>query len=229
MLKLVIGNKNYSSWSMRPWVLLSHFNIVFDEVRIPLFTQDYQQELAKYSPSLKVPVLIDGDTTIWDSLAICEYVSEKYLGGAPLPSSAKERALCRAYCAEMHAGFFAIRNQLPMNCRARKKLTLNSQLETEIARIQRLWDEAREKYQDQGPYLFGEFSIADAFYAPVVMRFLTYGISLSPLSEEYLTNMVMNEAIQSWVQEAQTETEVLPDFELGEPVEFELESWSQRP
>ncbi len=219
MLKLVIGNKNYSSWSMRPWVLLSHFNIAFDEVRVPLFSDDYQEKLAEFSPTLKVPVLIDGNTTIWDSLAICEYVSEKYLSGAPLPATAKERAICRAYCAEMHAGFFAIRNQLPMNCRARKKLSLNSELDAEIARILGLWDEAREKYQDQGPYLFGDFSIADAFYAPVVMRFLTYGVSLSPLSQEYVANMVQNEAVQAWVQGAKSETEVLPDFELGEPLE----------
>lgn len=216
MLKLVIGNKNYSSWSMRPWVMLTHFNIDFEEVRIPLFTEKYQEKLAIYSPTLRVPVLIDGDTTIWDSLAICEYVSDKYLDGAALPSQAKQRALCRAYCAEMHAGFFAIRNQLPMNCRARRKLDLNDELDGEIARIMRLWEEARHANAETGPYLFGGFTMADAFYAPVVMRFLTYGVGLSPMGEEYANNLTENEAVKAWVEDARDETEVLPDFELGE-------------
>lgn len=220
MLKLVIGNKNYSSWSMRPWVLLTHFNIAFDEVQIALFTENYQEELAKYSPSLKVPVLIDGDTTIWDSVAICEYASEKFLGGAALPESSEDRAICRAYCAEMHAGFFAIRNQLPMNCRARKSLPLNAELKAEIARIQGLWEEARQTYQDQGPYLFGGFSMADAFYAPVVMRFMTYGVPLSDCSQEYAQTMLANDAIQTWVEDAKAETNVLSDFEVGEVVDF---------
>ncbi len=219
MLKLVIGNKNYSSWSMRPWVLLTHFNIAFEEVRVPLFTDNYQQELAKYSPTLKVPVLIDGDTTIWDSLAICEYLSDKYLGGAALPSSAKERALCRAYCAEMHGGFFTIRNQMPMNCRARRRFDFNVELEGEIARIMRLWEQAREDYGKAGEYLFGNFSMADAFYAPVVMRFLTYGVPLSSVAEEYTTTIAGNDAVSGWVSGARSETEELLNFEFGEPIE----------
>lgn len=218
MLKLVIGNKNYSSWSMRPWILLTQFNVEFEEVRIPLFTEDYQEKLAEFSPTLRVPVLIDNDLTVWDSLAICEYVSDKHLNGAALPDSAKDRAMCRAYCAEMHAGFFAIRNQMPMNCRARRSLALNSELGGEIARIMRLWEEARRQYSDAGPFLFGDFSMADAFYAPVVMRFLTYGVPLSNLAEEYATNLAESDAVKAWVEGAKDESEVLPDFELGEAV-----------
>lgn len=216
MLKLVIGNKNYSSWSMRPWVLMTHFGVQFEEIRIPLFIEGYQQHLSEYSPTLKVPVLIDKDLTIWDSLAISEYVSEKYLQEQAFPSSAAERALCRAYCAEMHGGFFEIRNQLPMNCRARRRVEIGPGLEKEIARIQMLWVEARDRYSDVGPYLFGSFSIADAFFAPVAMRFSTYGITLESKAMGYLETLIGNPAVQAWVSAAKTEQEVLPDFEIGE-------------
>ena len=219
MLKLVIGNKNYSSWSMRPWVLMTHFGLDFEEVRIPLFTDNYQEKLAVYSPTLRVPVLIEGDTAIWDSLAISEYLNEQYLDGAALPSGAKQRSLCRAYCAEMHGGFFAIRNQMPMNCRARRRFNLNAELEGEIARIMRLWEQAREENSEAGDYLFGGFSMADAFYAPVVMRFLTYGVPLSSKAEEYATTIAGNDAVCEWVSGAKSETEELPDFEFGEPID----------
>jgi glutathione S-transferase len=147
MLKLVIGNKNYSSWSMRPWVLLRHFNVDFEEIRIPLFTETFQQQLAEFSPTLKVPVLIDGDVTIWDSMAICEYVSDRYLELPALPEDPVRRGLCRAYCAEMHGGFFALRQQMPMNCRSRRRITIDDELRSEIARIESLWTEALQANQ----------------------------------------------------------------------------------
>ncbi len=215
MLKLVIGNKNYSSWSMRPWVLMMHFGVEFEEIRIPLFTPDYQQQLAEYSPNLKVPVLIDGNLTVWDSLAICEYVSEKTLQHKALPESLFQRAQCRAYCAEMHSGFPLIRSQMPMNCRSRRKVDIGPDLAQEIARIEQLWVEAREANSIVGPYLFGSFSLADAFFAPVAMRFRTYGVSLSDAAAEYQETLSNNSAIQAWVTGAAQESEVLEDYEIG--------------
>ena len=216
MLKLVIGNKNYSSWSMRPWVLLRHFDVEFEEIRIPLFTENYQQALSQYSPTLRVPVLIDGDLTIWDSLAICEYVSDRYLEMPALPADPARRGLCRAYCAEMHSGFFAIRNQMPMNCRSRRRISIDSELQAEIDRIEALWTTALQANQDAGPYLFGEFTMADAFFAPVVMRFRTYGVELSALCSDYMSTIAQNKAVYSWVSGACEESESLPDFHFGE-------------
>ncbi len=219
MLKLVIGNKNYSSWSMRPWVLMMHFGVEFEEIRIPLFTEGYQERLAEYSPNLKVPVLVDGNLTVWDSLAISEYICEKLLQGRALPESLFQRAQCRAYCAEMHSGFPLIRNQLPMNCRSRRRVEIGPELKGEIARIEALWAEAREANSVVGPYLFGSFSMADAFFAPIALRFRTYGISLDSDAMRYLETLVENRAIQAWVAGAKEEDEELPDFELGEKID----------
>lgn len=216
-MQLIIGNKNYSSWSMRPWVLLKHFDIPFEEVRVPLFVEGFQQELAKYSPTLKVPVLIDGDSTIWDSLAIVEYLSEKYLRGRALPEDLQQRAECRSYCSEMHAGFAAIRTQLPMNCRARRRLELTSEVLHECQRVDQLWSDARKKYQSTGDYLFGEYSLADCMYAPMVMRFRTYGVKLSATSQAYVEFALKNSALVQWLDEALQEVEILAgEHERGE-------------
>lgn len=161
-MQLVIGNKSYSSWSMRAWVLLTHFKVEFEEVRIPLFTADYQRALARYSPSLKVPALVDGGLTLWDSLAISEYISEKYLQGTALPESLSTSAMCWAYCCEMHSGFLEIRNQLPMNCR--RRLNIGAALQGEIHRVDALWAEAFKGRAGDEDYLFGEFSITDSFF-----------------------------------------------------------------
>ncbi|GJM11941.1 MAG: glutathione S-transferase [Pseudohongiella sp.] len=217
-MQLVIGNKNYSSWSLRPWMLLKHFNIPFEEVGIALFTEGYQQELAKYSPTLRVPVLKDGDCTIWDSLAICEYVSEKYLGGAAFPADIKARALCRSYCSEMHSGFMAIRSEMPMNCRARKQLEISASAKAECKRVDQLFSDARAVFSGRGDYLFGEFSLADCMFAPIVMRFTTYGIELSESSQEYVRKVLENPALRAWVDAARNETQILTDFEIGEEI-----------
>ena len=214
-MQLVIGNKNYSSWSMRAWVLLTHFQLPFDEIRVPLFTADYQQMLARYSPSLKVPALIDGELTLWDSLAISEYVSEKYLEGAALPADQAARALCRAYCAEMHSGFLSIRNQLPMNCRQRRQVSMDAALQAEIARIDTLWSQAPGTGQHSQGYLFGDFSMADSFFAPVASRFQTYGVELSPAAQTYAHRLLNNPAVVAWIDGARSESESLPDFEMG--------------
>ena len=217
-MQLVIGNKNYSSWSLRPWLLLSHFGIEFEEVRIRLFEEGFKDSLRPYSPTLKVPVLIDEGSTVWDSLAICEYVNEKYLGGAALPTDIEERGRCRSYCSEMHAGFYEIRNHLPMNCRARRRLRLSTAIKQECARIDNMWQQALAEKRAEGPFLFGPFSVADSFFAPVVTRFRTYGVEVSAPSAAYMETMLQTPALLSWLQQAAAETEILEDYELGEPV-----------
>ena len=219
MLRLVIGNKNYSSWSMRPWLVLKHFGLEFEEIRIPLFTDTYEEELRQHSPTLRVPVLKDGDLVIWDSLAICEYVSEKFLQGTALPQDQVLRAQCRSYCAEMHSGFAVLRSQLPMNCRARRMLQTDAEIEAEVARIDTLWQQARNSHTAPEPYLFGAFSMADAFFAPVVMRFLTYGITVSAESADYMQVIVENAAVSQWLEEANSESEIIAAAELGDPIE----------
>lgn len=215
-MQLVIGNKNYSSWSLRPWLLLQHFGLAFEEVGIALFTPGYKEELARYSPTLRVPVLVDGDSTIWDSLAICEYIAEKYLKGRAYPQDIEERGLCRSYCNEMHSGFTAIRSEMPMNCRVRRRLTISAAARAECERVDQLFSEARQRFGARGEYLFGDFSIADCMYAPVVMRFTSYGISLSESSQNYLQTMLENPALMDWVEAAGKETVLLPDFEVGQ-------------
>lgn len=215
-MQLVIGNKNYSSWSMRPWLLLKHYNIPFEEIKVALFSDGYQQILAKYSPSLRVPVLIDAGNTIWDSLAICEYISEKYLGHKAFPAEVAKRARCRSYCSEMHAGFMSIRSQLPMNCRARRRIEFTPAVVAEISRVDQIWSEARASNGEGGAYLFGEFSIADCFYAPMAMRFHTYGVPLSATAQHYVMTLLENAAVRQWCAEAVLEPESLPDYEVGE-------------
>ncbi len=217
-MQLIIGNKNYSSWSLRPWLLLRHFDIPFEEVGIELFTDGYEKKLAKYSPTLRVPVLKDGEITIWDSLAICEYLSEKYLEGAALPKNMEERALCRAYCSEMHSGFMAIRSEMPMNCRAKKRLKISSAALADCRRVDQLFSDAKAQFSQGGEYLFGEFSMADCMFAPIVMRFTTYGIELSESSQEYVRIMLQNTALSAWVEAAQNESQILTDFELGDEI-----------
>lgn len=215
-MQLVIGNKNYSSWSMRPWLLLQHHGIAFDEIRVALFSDGYQQILAQYSPSLRVPVLIDAGNTVWDSLAICEYVSERFLGGAGYPVDMLERARCRSYCSEMHAGFMSIRSQLPMNCRAQRRLQISAEVAAEVRRVDQIWAELRKLFGSRGEYLFGAFSIADCMYAPMAMRFHTYGVTLSAPAQAYVASLLANPAVQKWRSAANTEAEVLPGYEIGE-------------
>ncbi|MEX0964836.1 MAG: glutathione S-transferase family protein [Pseudohongiellaceae bacterium] len=217
-MQIIIGNKNYSSWSLRPWLLLKHFGVPFEEVVIPLFTEGFEEKIAKYSPTRRVPVLRDGASTLWDSLAICEYIAEKYLKGQALPLDIEERGLCRSYCSEMHSGFFAIRSEMPMNCRARKSLQISAAANAECERVDQLFSEARARFGHRGEYLFGDFSLADCMFAPIVMRFLTYGIGVSQSSQNYIDFMLMNPALRAWVEAARKERQILPDYELGEEV-----------
>lgn len=215
-MKLILGNKNYSSWSLRPWLLLSVHSIPFEEMVIPLYTDSSSEQLARNTEAGKVPVLRDGELLVWDSLAICEYVSERYLGGRGWPADAKARALARSCSAEMHSGFLQLREKLPMNCRATgRHVPLTPQLAKEIARIDALWSKMRLAYAAHGPWLFGEFSIADAMFAPVVLRFNTYGITVAETCDKYMKHVLANEKLQRWIRQATQEIEVLEHCEVG--------------
>lgn len=215
-LKLMIGNKNYSSWSMRPWLALRAAGIAFDEVLIPLYTgRDDKQRILEVSPAGKVPVLIDGDLIVWDSLAIIEYAAERYPEARLWPNDPERRAHARSICAEMHAGFSALRSECGMNLhRAVRAKPLSDDARGDIARIQQIWLECRQRYADFGPFLFGDFSAADAFYAPVVHRFRTYAVEMSnPESRDYMTAMMALPALQAWTAAALAETWVIDKYE----------------
>lgn len=215
-MKLVIGNKNYSSWSLRAWLLLSHHGVPFEEVRIPLDQDDTYTSLAQYTEAAKVPVLQDGDLTVWDSMAICEYISEQHLEGRGWPSSVRARAEARSCSAEMHSSFPEISGQLPMNCRAsERRVSLSSDLAAEVARMDRIWSKYREIYSGSGPWLFGEFSIADCMFAPVASRFETYGIGLSETASQYMRCLLSHEKVSEWVEQARVEPETIEMAEVG--------------
>src|SRR3954452_6423116 len=217
-LKLVIGNKNYSSWSMRPWVALRANNIAFDEIFIPLYTGDAdKQRILSFTHSGKVPCLIDGDVTIWDSLAIIEYVAERFAEARLWPEDRASRAHARSVSAEMHSGFAALRNECGMNLhRPVGARALSADARADIARIQESWAECRERYGKLGPYLFGAFSGADAMYAPVVHRFRTYAIDVIPPVRDYMATMMALPAFQQWSSAGLAETLVIEKFEAEE-------------
>ncbi|MEJ2445723.1 MAG: glutathione S-transferase family protein, partial [Exilibacterium sp.] len=214
-VKLVIGNKNYSTWSLRPWLLLSAFDIDFEEIQESLISEGLKERLKKYSPTCRVPVLIDGTKRIWDSLAICEYVSEKYLNGRGWPENLELRAEARMVTCEMHSGFVALRNELPMNCRAIRKVEISPAAEDDISRIDSIWSECTQKYSYIGPWLFGEFSIADCFFAPVALRFATYGVPLSNYANQYSKLLRNHKCMINWVESAKAETEIVVEDEAG--------------
>jgi glutathione S-transferase len=215
-LTLVIGNKNYSSWSMRPWLALKVANIAFDEVFIPLYTGAAdKQRILKYTRSGKVPALVDGDVTIWDSLAIIEYIAERFPEARLWPEDRASRAHARSVSAEMHSGFGALRNECGMNLhRPIGAKALSAEARADIARIQQSWSECRERYGKLGPYLFGAFSGADAMYAPVVHRFLTYAIDVTPEARGYMDTMMAQPAFQEWTRDGLAETLVIEKAEV---------------
>jgi glutathione S-transferase len=216
-LTLVIGNKNYSSWSMRPWLALKACNIVFDEVSIPLYTGEAdKQRILKFTRSGKVPALVDGDVTIWDSLAIIEYIAERFPQAQLWPQNPAHRAHARSVSAEMHSGFAALRNECGMNLhRPVGAKALSADARADIARIQESWSECRERYGEFGPYLFGAFSGADAMYAPVVHRFRTYAIEVTPAVRDYMETMMALPAFREWTRAGLAETLVIEKFEVG--------------
>jgi glutathione S-transferase len=210
-LKLVIGNKNYSSWSMRPWLALRAGGIAFDEVFIPLYTGEADKNRI---PSGKVPALVDGDVTIWDSLAIIEYAAERFPQARLWPEDRAARAHARSISAEMHSGFMALRNECGMNLhRPVGAIALSADARANIARIQQIWIECRERYEKSGPFLFGSFGGADAMFAPVVHRFRTYAIEVAPAARDYAAAMTALPAFQEWTRAALAETLVIERFE----------------
>lgn len=203
---LVIGNKNYSSWSLRPWLLLRRFGIDFDEIKLPLDTPEFYARVRDYSPAARVPVLIDGDLRVWDSLAICEYANEVFLDGRGWPADRAARARARAVSAEMHSGFAALRTNMPMNTQRRGPApAIDADTAKDIARIRAIWRETRERHADQGPFLFGAFSIADAMYVPVALRFVSYAVDLGAVECAYVDTLLALPALREWLAEAATE------------------------
>jgi glutathione S-transferase len=201
-LTLVIGTKNLSSWSLRAWLALKHLGISFEEVELPLDTPEFYRRIDEYSSTRRVPVLIDGHRRISDSLAICEYANE-LSGGKGWPSNSGERAQARSISAEMHSGFQGLRNCWPMSAAATNlRVPLTDEAKTDVSRIETIWQQCRNEYGVRGPWLFGTFSIADAMYAPVVLRFNSYRAQLSTTAQQYVTAALADQYLRSWIAES---------------------------
>src|SRR2546423_1127221 len=217
-MRLVIGNKNYSSWSFRPWIGLKVAGIPFDEEVIALYGEGSKANILQHSPAGKVPILTDGDVRVWESLAILEYAAEKFPGYGLWPSDSAARAHARAISTEMHAGFAPLREECGMNFwRPPAKRALSADAQANIARVQEIWTSARAKYGAGGPFLFGKFSAADAMYAPVVQRFVAYDIDVSAPVRTYMQAMIALPAWQEWHRAALREPWVIPKFEYDWP------------
>lgn len=209
-LTLYIGNRNYSSWSMRPWLLMRQLGIGFEERRLELFTDEFRREIARVSPAGRVPVLVADGFAVWDSLAIAEYLAEVHPQLGVWPSDLRARARARSVCAEMHSGFSALRQQMPMNIEARLPgFGWNLQVQADIDRIDAMWSGLRAEHAALGPFLFGRFGAADAFFAPVITRFDTYAVTLSPACEAYRQAMHALPAMHEWIAAAREERSFL--------------------
>ena len=205
-LVLVIGNKNYSSWSLRAWLALRQLEVPFTELRIPLDTHAWQREIGKYSPSRMVPVLKRGAHTVWDSLAILESIAVLFPQTGVWPGERAARARARSLCCEMHAGFPGVRSELPMNLRARKRpRSLSPETLQEVARLQQIWTDSRTEFGRSGEFLFGPFSAADAFFLPVATRLETYGIPSEGMALSYRDTLLELPTFQGWRQKAVAE------------------------
>ena len=215
-LQLIIGNKNYSSWSLRPWLALKHTGATFTETLVTLYHAGFKQEILRYSGAGKVPVLKHGKLTVWDSLAICEYLAEQFPAAKLWPEAPAARAEARSVSAEMHSGFGTLRSLMPMNCRARdRRVTHTVELDGDIKRVEEIWNGCRARHMEGGPYLFGRFSIADAMYAPVAMRFLTYGVEPKGAAKDYVAIIDAHPHMQEWLAASRAEQEVIPSSEVG--------------
>lgn len=217
-MDLYIGNKNYSSWSLRAWLMAAKSGVQFNEVLLQLDTDSFYQQLKAISPTLKVPTLVDGDIRVWDSLSICEYLNDTYLAGSAWPQDPKQKAKARSIASEMHSGFNAVRNALPMNIRARRYVELTDAVRKDIERIDAIWSAQMAEFapsNSEGTWLFGQWSIADMMFAPVVMRFLTYDIEVSQASRAYMQHVISCPEIQAWINAAKAETEIVAADEAG--------------
>jgi glutathione S-transferase len=204
---LVIGSKRWSSWSLRPWLAMKQAGLPFEERLIGLRQPDTKAKILAHSPSGKVPLLIDGDLKIWDSLAILEYLAERFPDAGFWPSGTAARAQARSIAAEMHSGFAALRRELPMDVTATLKQDLSPEVADDIARIQAVWRDARSRFGAAGPFLFGRFGNADAMYAPVVTRFRTYGVALDAVCRDYADAVLALPAMVAWYGDAAGETD----------------------
>jgi glutathione S-transferase len=214
---LYIGNKNYSSWSLRSWFLLSEAGIDFDEIRLPLDCEEFRQRIRTLSPVAQVPVLHIEGQAVWDTLAIAETAAERWPDRELWPSDPAARAHARSISAEMHAGFGALRQSMPMNCRAMgRHVTLTDSVAADVERIHAIWADCHRRYGGPEGWLFGRFSIADAMYAPLVFRFRTYGVAAPESACHYPARVLRSNAIQNWLRAAESETEVLEREETGQ-------------
>ena len=217
-LKLVIGNKNYSSWSLRAWLYLKESQLPFEEIQLSLFTNQWESAIRKYTPAGRVPVLLEGDIRVWDSLAIMEYVREHYPNAIGWPRDRACNAHARSIAAEMHSGFLAIREELPQNvriCQQRSRDDFSSVAQAQIHRVETLWQDCYRQYG--GPWLCGDFSIADVMYAPVALRFVTYSIQLNADAQTFVEAVQGLDSIQTWIQAAAAEPEDLPFIDTLQP------------
>jgi glutathione S-transferase len=215
--RLIIGNKNYSSWSLRPWLLMREAGIEFDEHRIVLDVETTQSEIAALGAGKTVPVLQLGEARVWDSLAICETVAERWPDRQLWPDDDDARVYARSISAEMHSEFEMLRDCMPMNCRAMgRKVPLPDALTDDIDRVIAIWSHCHNHYSGDNGWLFGRFSVADAMYAPVVLRLRTYGINLPESAGFYPQRVLESEAMQEWLAAAECETEVIEADEKGQ-------------
>lgn len=211
---LVIGNKAYSSWSLRPWIAMKQIGLTFDEIVISMAQPGTKAEMLAHAPTGKVPVLKDGDVAVWETLAILEYLNETYANDTLWPKDKAARAHARAIASEMHAGFGALRSHCPMNVRRRPEpYALTPDVMQDVARIEAMWTEARQRYGQGGPFLFGVFSAADAMFAPVVNRLHDYVIPVSPVIRAYIDAVRALPAMQEWNAAAAKEPWVIADSE----------------
>jgi glutathione S-transferase len=218
MLCLIIGNKNYSSWSFRPWLAMKVAGIAFEETLLPLDAPDFKARLAAFGGAGKVPLLVDGEIRVWESLAVLEYLAEKFPGAGLWPREPAARARARAIAAEMHSGFSSLRSQLPMNIRRPViRRALDADAAADVARIEAIWTESRNRFGSGGPFLYGTFGAADAMYAPVASRFHTYAVEVGAVARAYMAALMKLPAWMEWREAALRETAVLPHDEVDWP------------
>ncbi|HEY9213439.1 MAG TPA: glutathione S-transferase family protein [Ancylobacter sp.] len=218
MLKLIIGNKNYSSWSLRPWLALKAFGIPFEEILIPLDAPDFKARVREHSPAGRVPVLIDGEAVVWESIAILEHLAERFPDKALWPAEPVVRAHARSLATEMHGGFGALRSVAPMNLwRPVERREFPDAALQDVQRVARRWNEARERFGAGGDFLFGAFSAADAMYAPLATRIRTYDIAVDSVIADYVEAIHAHPAFVEWKQAALNETGALAEDEVDWP------------
>ncbi len=218
-MHLIIANKLYSSWSLRAWMLLKAFDIEFEETLIAMYKPDTKDQMLKYGPTGKVPVLVDGEATVWESLAIVGHITERFPDKNIFPADPVARPHARSTCNEMHAGFTGLRSQCPMNLTARFEYKFRGkEVEADVNRLEAMWADARSRFGQGGPFMYGEFSCADAMYAPVVTRLDTYQIPVSDQAREYMDAVLNHPAFLAWKEEAFKEPWFVDHYEEGETV-----------